>query len=548
MNQTLRFFILLSFFSFMSIHTHANEPCDLVYHPGQVGSDQTICLDDNTPLVLQSIAPANYGVGNFEYMWIKSTIDPDSPNVVWLSIPGATGSTLDIGPLAQTTWFRRCTRPTGCAIYGSETNTIKVTVETCIDPCLAFALTVANTRNPSCYESNDGKIELNIEGGLPPYSIHWNGTNATSLIADNLTKGAYSVEIIDANGCYQSQTFTLGAPDALKVSFFKRDATCNGAQDGLINLSVDGGTWPYTYTIDGTSQQDDVFDNLPAGWYNITVSDKNNCHKTLELEIKEPEALTVDGFVSHESCYTNDGQIEVAVNGGTTPYTYKWNNNETSNTLFDLDAGLYSLIIKDKNQCATLFEATILDECKKVEIDFSTNQAIANANQTVTLDWIVYNEKSNGIYFIEHSLDGTTYLTKGDPIYAKELTATANAYQFIDASPRNGLNFYRIKYLSIDGEIAYSTTQSIYLEIEGLPTISVYPNPVVDQVTIDFLQPIQNQRHIDIIDAFGRTVRQATVNEGNRFSTIDVAQLTGGTYMVKLQDAHKEKTLLLVKE
>jgi len=168
--------------------------------------------------------------------------------------------------------------------------------------------------------------------------------------------------------------------------------------------------------------------------------------------------------------------------------------------------------------------------------------------KSVTLDWMVYNEKSNGAYFIERSLEGTTFQTVENPVYGNEFAATGNAYQFVDTKPRNGLNFYRIKHLSVDGEIAYSPTQSVYVELEGSPTISVYPNPVVNQVTIDFLAPIQDEHNITIVDAYGKTVRQTTATEGNRFSTIDVEQLISGTYMVQLKDGHNEKTLLLVKE
>ncbi|MEZ4919318.1 MAG: SprB repeat-containing protein [Saprospiraceae bacterium] len=102
----------------------------------------------------------------------------------------------------------------------------------------------------------------------------------------------------------------IGGPS---LSATKVDVSCNGLSDGSINLSVSGGTSPYTYVwSNGASTQD--LNNIPAGTYTVTVSDANNCTATLSRTINQPNPLNPTAVVTaHASCEGNaDGSGNLA--------------------------------------------------------------------------------------------------------------------------------------------------------------------------------------------------------------------------------------------
>ncbi|MFT4973357.1 MAG: hypothetical protein ACI9JY_002565, partial [Saprospiraceae bacterium] len=348
----------------------ATDPCEEIYFPGQISADQTICLQDNTPAPIISLFDANDGNGEYEYLWIKTLDDPMGPSVVWLSIPGVTSASYSPPALLQTTWYRRCSRPVNCLVYNGESNEVKIKVESCVDPCVEFKINVFNKTAPTCHDNADGKIQLVIEGGQAPFSINWNGNSATSLIAENLTSGTFSVEITDANGCHADETIQLTAPEALKVNTFKNDVTCFAANDGWITIYIDGGTAPYIYEYNDTITTDNELRNLTGGIYEILVTDNNGCQNTTAIQIFEPAKIKLTATTTPESCLQNDASIEVAVEGGLAPFNFNWNNDETAQNINDLTTGNYFLAVQDRNDCTGYLEVTIENDCAPLTIDF----------------------------------------------------------------------------------------------------------------------------------------------------------------------------------
>lgn len=83
------------------------------------------------------------------------------------------------------------------------------------------------------------------------------------------------------------------------------------------------------------------------GWVNITIN-KPEGYEAPECELEVEETIT------DLSCFgTRDGSIELKVSGGVEPYTYKWNTNRTSNGIYNMPAGMYSVIITDSVGCTT---------------------------------------------------------------------------------------------------------------------------------------------------------------------------------------------------
>ncbi len=109
--------------------------------------------------------------------------------------------------------------------------------------------------NNTCFGINDAKIETNVTGGIPfsagvPYKISWSGQNGFTTFANNITNlvpGNYNLNIVDAGGCPFSNSYTITEPVDIKVNIdVEKNITCFGDADGAINLSITGGTQPYT--------------------------------------------------------------------------------------------------------------------------------------------------------------------------------------------------------------------------------------------------------------------------------------------------------------
>ena len=114
-------------------------------------------------------------------------------------------------------------------------------------------------------------------GGTLPYSYAWSDGPATSQDRSNLGPGSYTVTVTDAHGCSDQKTVLITQPNLLVVSEQHLNVLCNGGSNGSIDISVVGGTMPYSFAwSDGPAITEDR-SGLTAGSYTVTVTDANLC-------------------------------------------------------------------------------------------------------------------------------------------------------------------------------------------------------------------------------------------------------------------------------
>ncbi|MBO3698687.1 SprB repeat-containing protein, partial [Roseivirga sp. E12] len=208
-------------------------------------------------------------------------------------------------------------------------------------------------QNVSCFGESTGAINLSISGGVAPYSFLWsNGALTEDLV--NIPAGNYSVVITDVNGCTINDNFTITQPSsALSKTEAVQQITCNGAADGIINLTVTGGSAPYTYNWSNGSTSEDL-NSLPAGSYSVTITDNNGCTINDTYVITDPPVLVLAGTKTDVSCFgADDGTVDITVSGGEAPYTYAWSNGETTEDVTGLAPGNYTVNITDARGCTT---------------------------------------------------------------------------------------------------------------------------------------------------------------------------------------------------
>jgi len=211
---------------------------------------------------------------------------------------------------------------------------------------------VFDPTSPSCADSNDGRLAAEIFGGKPDFSYRWsNGQNTETL--ENVTTGLYKLTVTDDNGCTNTDSVLLRAPDPLRIFLDSlKNISCFGDVDGSIRISTIGGRGPYHYEW-SNGVQAPVLQDLERGDYTISVTDFNACIKTETFSIREPGVLEVElAEMAQPLCIgDNTGNIAVDVSGGTRPYTYTWNNGGQDSVLMDLGVGRYELLVMDASGC-----------------------------------------------------------------------------------------------------------------------------------------------------------------------------------------------------
>jgi hypothetical protein len=211
-----------------------------------------------------------------------------------------------------------------------------------------------------CAEVDGGFITPSITGGAAPLSFSWSNGETTEDIAD-LPGGNYTLSVLDADGCLSSETFQVAAPPVLTLSESNvSDVGCFGEADGGATVGVQGGTAPYSFAWSPGGQTVASVTGLAAGTYSVSVEDANNCQKSIDITVEEPEALALIAVANDETVAgANDGSVSAGASGGTPPYTYDWGSAGSGANLSDLAPGEYTITVTDANGCEATETVTV---------------------------------------------------------------------------------------------------------------------------------------------------------------------------------------------
>lgn len=241
---------------------------------------------------------------------------------------------------AQLTTYKAVTTYTSCS-----GDVVVVEDEVTINPSPdAPTLNINEALIPTCGNSN-GTITVVASGGVPSYqySIDGGATYQQSGTFSGLASGTYNITVLDNNGCQGGVTIPLNEPDAVEISIANQnDVSCFGLSDGNIEVSVTGGTAPFSFTINGISNGNNIiFNNLTANTYNIIVTDANGCTFQISTTIEEPEYLSATiSYPSSPICpYENATPVITGVQDGTFSATPNGLSIETTGGLAGVVTG-----------------------------------------------------------------------------------------------------------------------------------------------------------------------------------------------------------------
>jgi len=167
----------------------------------------------------------------------------------------------------------------------------------------------------SCFEFDDGTITATISGGEEPYQLAWTGPGGfVSSISNltNLSPGEYTLTVTDNHLCSrEGSAVTITEPDLLVASLDQvRHLNTYEANDGSIDISIAGGTTPYSVLWNGTddyssSDQDPM--GMSVGYYDIKVTDDHGCQDSIEMIVVTVEEDSAGVFIPAGFSPNEDG-------------------------------------------------------------------------------------------------------------------------------------------------------------------------------------------------------------------------------------------------
>ncbi len=239
------------------------------------------------------------------------------------------------------------------------------------DPVVVQVLNVADV---SCFGGNDGQAAATAAGGQAPYSFLWSN-GQTGFSANSFPAGSHYVLVADALGCEDSVAFVIGSSaDLVAGASVQSVPTCAGAADGSAIASAGGGTASYQF-VWSNGQTGPAASGLAAGTYTVVVTDANGCQDSASVVINSPSAVTfATSLLASPTCFgASDGSAQVAVSGGTPPYSIVWANGDTGTVATGLPAGWAAVAITDANGCQAV-DSILLSQPSPLQLTLSAAQ------------------------------------------------------------------------------------------------------------------------------------------------------------------------------
>lgn len=402
----------------------------------------------------------------------------------------------------------------------------------------------------SCSTCADGSASCYTTGGTGPFTYLWSDGETTQTVTD-LPPGNYSVCATDANNCTACATFTMDSC-SLHSGFTWAETSNNTIT--FTNTST-GTTFLTYYEWDfGDGNYDYVqnpvhFYSMPGTYYVcLYIGDSLNtggCTSTFcdsVIVTGYPCNIVITPTVINASCSNcSDGSITTSITGGTSPYTYSWIPNvSTGSSASGLIPGSYIVCVTDANGCSACVSATVYDSSNN-----NTCQALftlyPDSTQLHTYWAVNLSVGPPPLSYMWSWGDQTYSYTE----YPSHTYANAGVYTIcltITDSMAGCSNTY-----CVTDSFARTANAMIYVNVipptTGLPSVqtlsswSVYPNPVADNMMIDYSLTSSSSVIINLFDMLGNKIKQIENNKqtaGEHTISVNTSMLPEGLYLLQI--------------
>ncbi len=362
-------------------------------------------------------------------------------------------------------------------------------------------------------------INIDVQGGAPPFEYILNGIPQNGPFIDNLGGGSYELIVRSGSECaddYVWQGEVIQYEELVMENITIIDSECSSA-GGSFEAEIFDGSLPFYYILDQTDTF--LISELPAlehGQHSIQAMDGNGCTSApidFFTTISEPISIEVE-IEDNVSCFgEDDGKVNLFIDSNLGVTSYDW-NLPVSN-FQALTAGAYSLTVTNTDGCTALaeFEITQPDE-----LMIETENLVPAGNLAGSAEFVMmggtppYSFNVNGI----ESEDGFFSLLQGD-------------YE-VDIADANGCSLTHVF------TILFSTSTD---DLENILDFSIYPNPTSNNLTIDCIE-CNTSTTFTIYTIEGKKIMEGqSLDTGNK---IDVSRLNNGLYFLQVNHNGKSST------
>ncbi len=243
------------------------------------------------------------------------------------------------------------------------------------------------TDSTACFNTSDGTGAIIVSGGIYPYNFDWPNVTGTSndSVYTNLANGTYLPTVTDANMCTQEISVLIESPEAIASSFTTQDVACNGDSTGTATVNLLGGVNPFNFAWDANTnnQATQTAIDLPAGSYQLTITDANSCMLISDTIIYESAALSLSLDQIDVACFDeNTGSIDLTTIGGSGGYQFSWTGPggfaEMTEDIQNLLQGNYQVIVNDVAGCLDTISTNISQPASAISSSMSAPDTICN--------------------------------------------------------------------------------------------------------------------------------------------------------------------------
>ena len=344
--------------------------------------------------------------------------------------------------------------------------------------------------------------------------------------------GTYIVAVSNANGCTDSDTIVITTSPTPNISNTFANVSCAGYGDGSINVSVSGGTGPYSYNWNNGATSEDL-SSLSAGSYVVTISDNgtaSSCSYIQFVEITEPTAINLNIDNVGYPCTGTDANIDITASGGSGSLNYAWSTGETSQNAVSAGSGSQSVTVTDANGC-TISASTTVPSVTPINAAVDTvfdeflalggaiNITASGGNGTLQYTW------NTGA-----TTDDISNLTAGT--YSVTITDLATGCSFV-------LNNIVVEYKIPDA----------IKDIASLDYFKLYPNPTTDMVWVNMTLTEALPVQLEIVTVTGQLIQSFETREGvEQNYEINLSDFPSGVYLAKFIIGNEVLTTKIIVE
>jgi hypothetical protein len=413
--------------------------------------------------------------------------------------------------------------------------------------CLAYSIAGSNTFPSLAYTGRNMHDPLGTMTISEQIIVNGGGANTSNRYGDY---AALAVDPANDSTFWFTSEYNPTSTWNTRIAHIRLTDPCNGLRTqasasssnvcpedslSIITLQSFGGpTGTYSYSLDNVNfHSSPIFSNLPSGNY-IVYTQNGTCTATSDVNLSLVPEIVGSPSVTDILCFgDSNGEIDISVSGGTSPYELSLDSQiwDPSTTFSNLSAGVYSVYIRDANNCIQKVDSVVVSEPLVV----SSTDSIVPASDSLSADGEIYIFASGGTPPYKFSLDSLNFYPNS---VFSNLSAGSYTYYILDSNNCSFTGKSDVRVTSVKN-------------IEFGEEIQVYPNPVGHNLFIQFDRNWPAwEVSISITSTNGSTVFSAhygTLSFPNKLD-INVNKLSTGIYFLKIQVGEELILRQLIKE